>query len=191
MSGKSDLELFPQDQADGSVSAAHATTSWSIHDQKMAKAYVTALDAEAVVMRWLRCHGFSVSAGGVKVRRSVAEIDKNKDAGDIIVEGKGCVEVKNSSRNFTTTWPFPSIFVDTVPKVDAKIDVTWFWITVSDDLTHGAIISSRTRSGWQIIKHGAPTRYGTRQDVYAAEVGDIRFVNLLQPPKKIQEMING
>ncbi len=180
-----------QPQPDTGFVTGRVTKNWSGHDRKMARAYVRAMDAEAVVMRWLRCHGYSLTVGAIKVRRSKSEIDQNKDEGDIYVDGKGCVEVKNSSRNFTTRWPFPSIFVDTVEKVDAKIDATWFWITVSSDLRCGAAIPTSTKENWSILKNAAPTRYGTRQDVYSANVNDIRFVNLLKPPQKIQELVDG
>lgn len=108
------------------------------------------------VARRLNDNGVRCRATEVQIAKSNEEREfMTKYEKDIIFEwSENCLEVKSSTRDFTDdvlSYPFNSLFVDTVSGYDAKVKKPAAYVLISQ-ISHGIVcISPKTYDRWRKV----------------------------------------
>lgn len=104
------------------------------------------------IAEWLRSKGRDVHVQTTKVRPTIGQCREYADSGDILLKGKGRIEVKyrrDLSFVCTETYPYPTVFVDEAHKADREhAEPLVAYIVVNKERTHVAIIKQETRPFW-------------------------------------------
>lgn len=107
------------------------------------------------VMRWLSEKGYTVRKEPISIAPTVRDKDSHKDDGDfdVIINGKRHpIEVKHLRAQFTgpVDWPHRGKFiVDSVTTLDGKRRVPFFYIYLSKDEKHMAMLDvEASRPHW-------------------------------------------
>lgn len=100
------------------------------------------------VALWLKRIGYDVKLNVPDLRPDAAERFRYSDTGDIEVLQR--IEVKRRSIDFTSAgdYPFPTIFVDEVYKVDARLKGLLGFVIVNAAGTHAACVTPATKPRW-------------------------------------------
>jgi hypothetical protein len=109
------------------------------------------------------------------------------DEGDLYVwvgDKRLRFEIKHLGVNFTGAgdWPFREAFVSNVAAVDRATDVH-FYVSVSNDMRHAAIISRKTRDSWYTTTALAQNT-GNAESFYACPMGLVVFEQLDRQPQR-------
>ena len=133
-----------------------------------------------VAKKHLESQGFEVREKETKKTPSYEERMKYLDDGDLEYYKDGewrRVEVKHSSRNFTSAenWPFRNMFVCAIhswDKVDPKPDV---FLILSKDMNNVAEITGDTNNQWFLTSFTDKRYVNYRQTAYACPLDLIKF----------------
>lgn len=109
------------------------------------------------VASWLAKRSFNVRITPMPVWATKAERQARwQDGGDIEIIKR--IEVKRRAIPFTTAedYPYPSVFIDEVYKVDEALRDVEYWVILNHDMSHMAMVRPSTRRHWLIEEHFDP-----------------------------------
>lgn len=129
------------------------------------------------VAEWLAGFGGEVVIPAPHLRKDAATRMLEGDRGDILYTE--AVEVKQRQIAFTgaADYPFPTVFVDEVYKVDRRVARTRAWVVVNRDGTCLAVIPKATRREWVVVERPDAAQ-GRVCQWYACPVARVTFVAL-------------
>ena len=111
------------------------------------------------VASYLAKRSYNVRITPMPIWPTKAERQANwQDGGDIEIVKR--VEVKHRGISFTCSddYPFETVFIDEVYKVDKALSQIEFWVVLNDLMTHVAIIRPSTRRHWVVEEKRDPFR---------------------------------
>ena len=124
-------------------------TSWSENDDLFLSELKSGFDWQSLPALFFKLHGLNVEMPSLRVRSSIKEAHNWLDETDLIVNGHS-IEIKSRNENFTTprSFPYPTIFVDTVSGYNAKKKKPTAYIMISRPTGSMLCIRADNSSGW-------------------------------------------
>lgn len=128
--------------------------------------FLARLDASSAAVYAVASHlsaqGWTVEVSGLARAPIAADHESYVDDGDLyLIETDGAgnrsrhrIEVKGLGIRFTgpSDFPFREIFISSKSTVERIADHVRWWISVSSDLSHIAIVSKKSRPDWYLVE---------------------------------------
>lgn len=126
-------------------------TTWSKNDDLFFKELKHGFDWQSLPALFFRLHGLDVEMPRLRVRSSIKEAQNWLNETDLIVNGNH-IEIKSRNESFTTpgSFPYSTIFIDTVSGYDAKEKKPTAYIMVSRPTGCMLCIRADNPKGWTI-----------------------------------------
>ncbi len=124
-------------------------TSWSKNDDLFLSELKSGFDWQSLPALFFKLHGLSVEMPDLRVRDSIRDAHNWLNETDLIVNGH-FIEVKSRNESFITSrsFPYSTIFVDTVSGYDAKEKKPTAYIMISRPTGSMLCLRANNSNGW-------------------------------------------
>jgi|SRR5262245_8643654 len=136
--------------------------------------------AQFLVAQMLHHKGETIEISGLQIAPTFEDAEDYADSGDLQLLIRKRIEVKHSSRNFTSRhdWPLGGqVFIDTTDRLERVKTIAHAYYTVSSDFRHFALIKGCTEPCWFSMDK-FNKRLGIWRTYRACELGQVEFGSL-------------
>lgn len=125
--------------------------SWKNNDQLFMKELREGYQWQNLPAVFFRLQGLEVEIPELKIRSSIKEAYKWSDTPDLIVNGS-IIEVKSRNETFTSgsSFPYETVFIDTVSGYDAKKIKPLAYVMISRPTGAMVVLKTLSSKGWNI-----------------------------------------
>ena len=126
---------------------------WSENDNLFLGELKNGFDWQSLPALFFKLHGLDVEMPNLKIRPSIKVAHNWLNETDLIVNGR-FIEVKSRNEKFTTpkSFPYPTIFVDTVSGYNAKNEKPIAYVMISRPTGNMLCVRADNPGGWAINK---------------------------------------
>ena len=158
-------------------------TAWSKNDELFFKELKSGHAWQRLPALFFELHGFDVKIPELRIRDNIKEASKWIDTVDLLINGLQ-FEIKSRNEIFTspTSFPYNSIFVDTVSGFDSKTSIPFAYLMISRSTGSMLWLSTESKNSWTIEEKFDRVRR-IREQFYTAGK------DLLQPLSSLVEKI--
>lgn len=163
-------------------------TSWSKNDELFFSELKAGHDWQKLPALFLKLNGLNVEVPDLTIRSSIKEASKWKDTADLTVNGY-IIEIKSRNEAFTSaaSFPYDTIFVDTVSGYKAKSIKPLAYVMVSRKTGGMLALFSASSDAWKIEEKFDRVRR-IKESFYVAEKKDFMTLEPLIEKLKISSL---
>ena len=126
-------------------------TSWGDNDKLFFSELKNGFDWQSLPALFFKLHGLNVGMPSLKIRSSIKDAHNWLNEPDLIVNGHH-IEIKSRNESFTTprSFPYSTVFIDTVSGYDAKKKKPTAYIMISRPTGNMLCIRAGSSNGWTV-----------------------------------------
>lgn len=153
--------------------------TWSQNDELFFSELKAGHEWQKLPALFFKLNGLQVDIPELKIRANIKEASKWKDSEDLKVNGQ-IIEIKSRNEAFTSaeSFPYETIFVDTVSGYNAKTIKPTAYIMVSRKTGGMLALPSLSADGWKIEEKFDRTRR-IRESFYVAEKKSFKTLDFI------------
>lgn len=153
--------------------------SWKNNDELFFKELKEGHQWQQLPALFLKLHGLSVEVPELKIRSSIKEANRWINAPDLLVNGY-VIEVKSRNESFISgsTYPYETVFVDTVSGYNAKEIKPLAYIIISRPTGAMVVLKTLSSKGWNIESKFDHVRK-IKEDFYVCKPKHLQTLDVL------------
>lgn len=154
-------------------------SAWSTNDALFFKELKEGHNWQYLPATFFHLSGLQVEIPELRIRSSIQEAQKWKDSADLIVQGQ-LIEVKSRNERFITpeSFPYSTIFIDTVSGYDAKKIKPLAYVMISRITGSMLAMRSTSNKGWMIESRWDHVRK-IHDDFYVGSKNNLQTLDIL------------